>query len=133
MVCILSVYGLYIISVLYSFSGRLRGSTPDTPGTHTPVIKIAMEPGGFQDDVILPFPASEAWQWVSTEFNSEQLAGAETMLVVLAVEPVSAGASTSASGTAFFDDLTVTFSSTGGLSLPFHDNSLPHVCMHSVL
>lgn len=97
--------------MLYSYSGRLRGRTPDSPGTHAPIIRIAMEPTGFQDNITQPFPASEAWQWVSHEVTPEQLAWAENMTVVLAVEPVSAGAS--ATGTAFFDDLSVTFSSTG--------------------
>ena len=76
-----------------------------------------MVPGSFQDDILQPFSASEAWQWVSAEFDSEVLAGAERMIVMLAVEPSSA--TDSITGTAFFDDLAVTFS-TGCLSWSYH-------------
>ena len=99
---------------LYCCSGRIRHTT--RPGSYPGIalINVTLDEGQWEWEILeQPFPSLESWQWVGHNYP---ITGGGNMSVVLTVRQ--GEGEDHIQGTAYFDDLCVSFTQGGFSSSP---------------
>ena len=104
-----------VVVVCYCCSGRIRHTTRAlVPGSSPGValINVTLDEGQ-RDNLEQPFPSLDSWQWVGRNYS---ISGEQNMSVVLTVRQ--GDGEDHIQGTAYFDDLCVSFAQGGLTSSP---------------